>query len=102
MNPARINFSEFPWDTSNIGVRSKAIVRDAKKLRLVEFTDKFVEHDWCIKGHLGYVLEGELDICFSDRTERWTAGDGIAIAGGERHKLKVMGSVARLILVEDA
>lgn len=104
MNTARITFSEFPWDESNVGVRSKAIVRNGKKLRLVEFTDKFVEHDWCMKGHFGYVLDGELDISFSDRTERFTAGDGIIIAGGEneRHKVKVTGSVARLILVEAA
>lgn len=102
MNTARINFSEFPWDPSSVGVRSKAIVRGGKKLRLVEFSDKFVEHDWCRKGHLGYVLEGELDISFSDRMERFTAGDGIVIAVGERHKVKVTGSVARLILVEAA
>jgi hypothetical protein len=41
---------------------------------------------------------------FSHRTERFTAGDGIITAGveNERHKVKVTGSVARLILVEAA
>lgn len=104
MNISRIDFSAFPWDQSDVGARSKAIVRDGKKLRLVEFTDKFVEHGWCMKDHFGYVLDGELDISFSDRTERFTEGDGIIIVGGEndRHRVKVAGAVARLILVEAA
>jgi quercetin dioxygenase-like cupin family protein len=102
MKAARINFSEIPWERPNVGVRSKSAVRNGKKLRLVEFTAKFEEHEWCRKGHLGYVLDGELDISFSDRTESFSAGDGIAIARGERHKVKVIGSVARLMLVEAA
>ncbi len=48
-------------------------------------------------------MDGELEITFSDRTERFSAGDGIIIAGGEkeRHKAKVVGSVVKLMLVEE-
>ncbi len=104
MDEAKINFAELSWDESNVGIRSKAVVRNGRKLRLVEFTSAFVEYDWCIKGHIGYVLDGELEINFSDRMERFSAGDGIIIAGGEaeRHKAKVVDSIVRLILVEDA
>jgi ethanolamine utilization protein EutQ (cupin superfamily) len=101
---AKIDFAVTPWDEPHVGVRSKVAVRNGKKLRVVEFTDKFVEHDWCMKGHIGYVLEGDLEIHFPDRVERFTVGDGIMIAGGEewRHKARVTGSVVRLVLVEDA
>ena len=73
-------------------------------MRVVELTDGFIEHDWCMKGHVGYVLDGELEIHFPGRVERFTAGDGIMIAGGGgwRHRARVLGSVARLVLVEDA
>lgn len=103
MNEAKINFAELPWEESDVGARFKAVIRESRKLRLVEFTSDFVEHDWCVKGHAGYVLDGELEITFSDRTERFAAGDGILIVGGEdeRHKAKVIGSVVRLILVEE-
>lgn len=103
MDEAKINFAELSWDEPNVGVRSKDVVRNGKKLRLVELTSEFVEHDWCVKGHIGYVLDGELEIIFPGRTERFTAGDGIIIIGGEyeRHKAKVISSVAKLILVED-
>ncbi|HEV7510108.1 MAG TPA: hypothetical protein VGO27_00315 [Candidatus Acidoferrum sp.] len=75
-----------------------------KKLCLVEFTSEFVEQDWCFKGHIGCILEGELDITFAGKTERFSAGDGIFIVGEEeeRHKAKATGSVVRLLLVEDA
>lgn len=104
MNEAKINFSELAWDEPQAGTRFKAAIRKSKKLRLVEFTSEFVEQEWCTKGHIGYVLDGELDIAFSDRTERFAAGDGILIMGGkdERHKASVIGSVVRLILVEEA
>ncbi len=103
MSEARINFLLVSWDEPDVGVRSKVIARDGKRLRLVEFTNAFVERDWCLKGHTGYVLDGELEILFADRIERFTAGDGIMIAGGQegRHRAKVLGSSVRLILVED-
>lgn len=103
MSEARINFPLISWDASDVGVRSKVVVRGGKRLRLVEFTDAFTERDWCLKGHTGYVLEGELEILFPDRVERFTAGDGIMIAGGEqwRHKARALGSAVKLILVED-
>jgi len=104
MSEAKINFAATSWDEPDVGVRSKVAVRNGKTLRVVEFTDRFIEHDWCRNGHIGYVLEGDLEIHFSDRVESFTAGDGIMIAGGEgeRHKAKVLGSAVRLVLVEDA
>lgn len=104
MHQAKVDFAALPWEETAVGARSKAFVRDGKKLRLVEFTDRFVEHEWCLKSHTGYVLEGEMEITFSDRTERLGAGDGIFIAGGERqrHRARVAaGTLLRLILVEE-
>ena len=103
MSEAKINFPLISWDGAGVGVRTKVVARDGKRLRLVEFTEAFVEHEWCLKGHAGYVLGGELEILFADRIERFAAGDGIMIAGGQedRHKAKALGSSVRLILVED-
>jgi len=104
MSKAKVDFASVSWEEPAMGVRSKAVTRDGRKLRLVEFTSEFVEQDWCFKGHIGYVLDGELEITFSDGTERFTSGDGIFLIGREeeRHKAKVTGSIVRLLLVEDA
>ena len=103
MGEAKIDFAASAWDEPRQGVRSKAAVRGGKQLRLVEFAESFVEHDWCTKAHVGYVLDGELEIIFPGGVERFSAGDGIMITGGEewRHKARAVGRAVRLVLVED-
>ena len=53
---------------------------------------------------MGYVLAGEMDVDFSGQVVRFSAGDGVLIPQGEkhRHKATVITDVVRLILVEDA
>lgn len=97
----KADFAALPWEQSAPGVRFKAIKRDGKRLRLVEFTKEFVEREWCLKDHTGYVLEGEMEITFDGTTERFAAGDGVFIARGERHRTRVMSPLIRLVLVED-
>ncbi len=101
---ARIDFDLIPWDTTIPGARAKVFTRDGRRLRLVEFTTDFVEPGWCTRGHIGYVLEGELEITFADRTERFARGDGVFIPPGEetKHKARALSEVARLVLVEEA
>lgn len=98
----KVNFSEIPWERPAPGVRFKAVSRDGRKLRLVEFTSDFLEPDWCTKGHVGYLLEGELEISFPDKSLRLSTGDGIFILPGEseKHKASVIGDKATLVLVE--
>ena len=104
MNKSRVDFTSLQWEAPAAGIRSKSIIRKGKKLRLLEFTREFIEHEWCVKGHTGYVLEGELEISFSTQAERFTAGDGIFILGGERerHRARAISRTVRLVLVEDA
>jgi hypothetical protein len=101
-NQTRIGFGEMPWEEPAPGVRFKAISRDGRKLRLVEFTTDFLEPDWCTKAHVGYVLEGTLEIAFPNMRLRYSSGDGIFILGGklEKHKASVIGEKVTLILAE--
>jgi hypothetical protein len=43
-------FNTIPWETPARGIRAKSFVCGGKKLRLVEFTQGFIEPHWCIKG----------------------------------------------------
>ena len=103
MSLFKIHFDSMPWEQSNTaGVRSKTLVRAGRKLRLVEFTNEFVEKDLCRKEHIGYVLEGEIEIDFNGKVETYKPGEGVFIEGGEgsKHKAKCTGSRVKLILVE--
>ena len=104
MTTYNVNFASMPWDTSTPGVRFKVQKQDGTQLRLVEFFREFVESDWCLRRHVGYLLEGELEIDFNGQRVLFRQGDGIFIPPGEahKHKARVLTDLAKVILVEDA
>ena len=103
MEQYRVCFESMPWEQPVVGVRFKARVQDGHRLRLAEFTREFVEADWCTKGHIGYVLEGEMELDFHGRIETLRAGDGLFIPAGieHGHKAKVLTESVTVVLVED-
>ncbi len=103
MEQYKIGFQSIEWQTPAAGVKFKAYEQSGKKLRLVEFTTEFMEPDWCMKGHIGYVLEGQMEIDFDGNVITFGPGDGIFIPAGEKHKhmAKVLTDSVRVILVED-
>lgn len=103
MNQYKIDFSAIEWGVSAEGVRFKAYQQGDRKLRLVEFLKGFIEPDWCSKGHIGYILEGEMEIDFDGKNIVFGPGDGVFIPAGEEHKHKgrVLSEKVKAILAED-
>jgi mannose-6-phosphate isomerase-like protein (cupin superfamily) len=101
MNPYRVDFESLEWRSPDEGVRSKVCKQDGRQIRLIEFTSEFVEAVWCTRGHIGYVLEGRLEIDFDGEMIEFGPGDGIFIPAGHKHKARVFGDVVRLVMVED-
>ncbi|MBN2269363.1 MAG: cupin domain-containing protein [Sedimentisphaerales bacterium] len=103
MEQYKIDFDAMPWHAPAAGVRFKAYNQAGRKLRLAEFGKEFVEHGWCDKGHIGYILEGRLEIDFSGNTVLFGPGEGIFIPAGDQHKHKgrAITETVKLILVED-
>ncbi|MHC4457649.1 MAG: cupin domain-containing protein, partial [Planctomycetota bacterium] len=64
---------------------------------------EFVEPDWCRKGHIGYILEGQMEIDFDGKVIAFGRGDGVFIPAGKehKHKGKVLTDKVKVILVED-
>lgn len=103
MDPYKILFDQIEWQSSQPGARFKVARDGAKQMRLVEFTPEFIESEWCEKGHVGFVLSGELEIDFSGRVVRFPEGSALLIPAGKphAHKARVLTPVVRLFLVED-
>lgn len=101
MTDPLICFREIPWAEIAPGAREKRVIRGAQVLRLIEFAPTFREIQWCTKQHLGFVIEGEFAIEFTNGLIRFCQGDGIAIPAGEaaEHRAVVDSSVT-LFLVE--
>ena len=103
MERYRLNFESMAWELPARGARFKAYEQDGRRLRLVEFAREFVEPDWCMKGHIGYIIEGQMEIDFDGKTIVFGPGDGVFIPAGQehRHKGRVLTDKVKAILVED-
>ena len=98
----RIPFESLSWDVPVDGVRFKAYERDGRKLRLVEFTKEFIEPDWCTKSHIGYILEGRMELDFDGDVIIFGPGDGVFIPAGPEHKHKgrVLTDIVKVVSME--
>ena len=95
-----VEFDKLSWNESAIGVRTKSFVNGNQQIRLVEFSDGFVEPDWCKKGHAGYVLDGEFSNDYNGKLERYKKGDVIFIPKGEQTKHKaILGKGEKVLLL---
>lgn len=97
-----VEFEQLAWQALSPGARQKSLVYGNKTIRLVEFTKEFIEPDWCEKAHIGYILEGEMEINFNGIVKRAKTGDGIIIPDGVQHRHHSTLKSTRLILVEDS
>ena len=98
----KIDFENLPWESPMTGVRHKIIKDKIKQLRVVEYGKEMPPH-WCEKGHMGYVLAGQMEIAFDTTSVLLGPGDFLHIPTGadHRHRARVIGDKAVLMMVED-
>ncbi len=98
-----IDFKAMAWESTKPGIRQKSFHKDGQRIRLIEFSDGFIEAEWCTKGHIGYVLEGRLFIDFNGAQIEFKAGDGLFIPEGEsnRHKGSIIKGEKALIILSE-
>jgi quercetin dioxygenase-like cupin family protein len=103
MSQYKVDFGATAWEAPIDGMRFKVSKQGEAQLRLVEYTRDLEPH-WCEKGHIGYVLEGKLEIQFDNEVVLYGPGDGVFIPNGKehQHKGRVLTDVVRVIFVEDA
>ena len=103
-----INFRRFDipvkrsvWARSSI-CSSAAFQQGELQVRLVEWDKAMVHASWCVKGHVGYVLEGVVEIDIAGEVVRYEAGDVLILPEGEAHKHrpKVLSEKMRFFSVE--
>ncbi len=81
----KVDFNKVPWESPMAGMRQKVHRLGNRQLRVVEYSAGLAPH-WCEKGHVGYILKGQLEIRFETGTETFSSGDGIAIPAGEKDR----------------
>ncbi len=99
----RIDLQQMTWQTPLSGIKSKSVQQHDQQLRLVEYKKNLAPH-WCSKGHMGMILEGEMQVEFADEKVLFKKGDGVMIPSGEkhRHKAVILTDVVKAVFVEEA
>ena len=55
------------WEDDAPGIRARAIEGvDGRRFAIVEYGPGAAREDWCLDGHYGMVLEGEIEYWFED------------------------------------
>lgn len=103
VDTCKVLFDSIEWQEAMAGARFKVFSDGKKQMRLLEFTSDFVEPQWCEKGHIGFVLNGELEINFDGKIVHYIQGSGIFIPTGAltKHKARSVTPFVQLFLVED-
>ena len=100
------SFTNIRWDDSIIGVREKKIVIRGTVIRMLELTDELDHPDWCTKGHVGYVLDGEFVLDIDGVQKALQEGDVFVVEEStpEHRHIPIVheGKKVRLLLVEGA
>ena len=103
MDTSRVDSEAVPWTVPGPNVRFKVHREGTRQIRIVEFSEGFAEPDWCLRGHIGLVLEGVGRLQFQGSEVTLKEGDGVFLQPGDKHKhkLTVLSKVVRVVLVED-
>jgi hypothetical protein len=98
----KIDFDAMPWEILSPNSRQKRVERNGRVLRLLELDDGFAETEWCRRAHVGYVVNGELEVSFANFTTTWRSGDALVVNSGDegRHRASVVRGPVRLFLIE--
>lgn len=91
---------ELPWQQIAPGLREKSQTSGKVRFRIVEFSSSFVEPDWCVKAHAGYVLEGGIVVDVDGQRVRFRKGEALHLPPGIRHRHLETLETAVLFLVE--
>jgi quercetin dioxygenase-like cupin family protein len=100
---AVVPFDIEQWLDEAEGVR--ALVREVAGIRwaVVEYAAGAARPDWCIVGHRGYVVAGEIEYQFwSGGSLTARAGQGFVLPRGDGHRGRNRGrETARLLVIDD-
>jgi quercetin dioxygenase-like cupin family protein len=86
------------------GIASRALDVNGVRWALVEYEPDVMREEWCLEGHSGLVLEGQVTYEFRGSREPLTLqqGDAFTLADGEAHRGQAGPEGASLFLIDRA
>jgi quercetin dioxygenase-like cupin family protein len=101
---AVIALERTPWADDVPGIKARETHVDGRRWAIVEYAPGARREEYCLDGHAGYVLEGEIEYEFSDGDPPMIVaeGDAFTLATGRGHRGRnTTDSNSRLFLIDD-
>ncbi|MDQ2088208.1 hypothetical protein RBH29_17430 [Herbivorax sp. ANBcel31] len=89
MKRCLVDFENIDWIEVAKGARCKVYNDGNRQVRLLEFSDGYVDENWCHKGDIGYVIDGSFTVDYDGEIENYNIGDVVFIKSGEEEKHKI-------------
>ena len=98
----KIQFDQMEWIEVGDGMRFKRFQEGELQLRLVEWDKAMLHPNWCLKGHSGFMVAGEIEIDITGKVLHYKQGEAFVLPEGEAHKHrpKVLTEKAQFFAVE--
>lgn len=99
-----IDFPEMPWERwqkPGAEGRVKMTHIGEKRVRILELPAGFSEEEWCVRGHVGYVLKGQFTIEFQGHEVTCGPGMGFVIPDGDPHRSRGLPGDPTTVFVVD-
>lgn len=100
--PQTVDFEAQSHEPEAPGISSQAIVVNGVRWALVEYEPGVLREEWCLEGHSGYALAGDVTYEFSDGRApvHVRAGAGFSLPAGSGHRGRAGDQGARLFLID--
>ncbi len=101
---SRVAFAEIDWADDVPGIRARESDVEGRRWAVVEYAQGAHREEWCLDGHVGYVLEGTVEYEFDDAREPLTVsrGDAFTLSTGRAHRGRNLADgPTRLFLIDD-
>ncbi len=101
---AVIGLQSTPWADDVPGIKARETHEHGRRWAIVEYEPRARREEWCLDGHAGLVLEGQVEYEFSDDEPAMlvSEGDAFTLATGRGHRGRNTGDgAATLFLIDD-
>jgi quercetin dioxygenase-like cupin family protein len=101
---AVIELQSTPWADDVPGIKARETHEHGRRWAIVEYEPGARREEWCLDGHAGLVLEGQVEYEFSDDEPAMlvSEGDAFTLATGRGHRGRNTGDgAATLFLIDD-
>jgi quercetin dioxygenase-like cupin family protein len=102
---SQIPFGEIEWADDVPGIRARETDLEGRRWAIVEYAEGARREEWCLDGHVGFVLEGGVEYEFEDGGDplKASAGEAFCLSTGRGHRGRNLAQgPTRLFLIDDA